>query len=122
MTNEIPIKQNIIPDVPRDMSVGKDGKLNFDLQLGLMNLYQALQQIITTQGIRPPALTVTQQNDITSFYVSFIGQRLPQNVPNIAGIIASDYTTSVPIVFIMTFDQATLFVQATPSWKTVTLT
>lgn len=119
MSNEIPIPQNIVPDVPRDLSVNKDGNLNFDLQLGLSQLYQALQQIITSQGIQPPRLTTDQQTNITNFYVSFVGKQLPQNVPNIAGIIATDAMSSDPIVFIMTFNSS-LIVQATPAWKTIT--
>jgi hypothetical protein len=120
MSNEIPVPQNYIPDLPRDMSVGKDGNLSFDLQSGLSNLFQTLQTLVTNQGIRPPALTMVQQTNIATFYTSFVGKKLPQNVPNIAGTIASDASSSGPIVFIMTFDPTTLFVLATPSWRTIT--
>ena len=122
MSNEIPIPQAYMPDLPRNMSIGKDGALNFDLQLGLSNLFQTLQTFVTNQGIRPPALTSTQQANIATFYQSFIGKQLPQNVPNIAGTIASDDSTSNPIVFIMAFDPTTLFVLATPAWHTINYT
>lgn len=119
MSDELPILANYIPDLPRNMSVEKTGELNFDLQLGLSQLYQALQQLVTNQGIQPPRLTSAQQSNIATFYQSFIGKMLPQNVPNIAGIIATDASTSGPIVFIMTFDSS-LLVQATPNWHTIT--
>lgn len=119
--NEIPLQQNYIPDLPRDMSISKDGKLSYDLQLGLSNLFQTLQNFVTNQGVRLPALTLTQRNNITAFYVSFIGQPLPQNVPNIAGTLASDYTSSEPYVFIMIFDPTTLEVLPTPIWKKFTI-
>ena len=121
MSNEIPLQQNYIPDLPRDMRAGQDGKLSHDLQLGLSNLFQTLQNFVTNQGVRLPALTATQRTNIATFYTSFIGQKLPQNVPNIAGTIASDYTSSEPYVFIMTFDPTTLFVLATPVWKKFTI-
>ena len=94
--NETPLQQNYIPDLPRDLTISKDGNLSHDLQLGLSNLFQTLQNFVTNQGVRLPALTMTQRTNIETFYQSFIGKRLPQNVPNIAGTLASDYTSSKP--------------------------
>lgn len=122
MSGESPITAGYIPDLPRNMTVGKDGALNYDLQLGLSQLYQALQQLVSNQGISLPPLTTTQQTNITTLYGSLIGKQLPQNVPNLAGTLARDATTSNPIVFIMTFDPATLFVLATPGWHTINYT
>ena len=111
-----------IPDLSRDMSTQKDGTLNFDLQNSLSSLFQALKSLVSNEGLQLPPLSPTSIANIQTFYQSFVGAQLPQNVPNIAGRMIYDYTNAVPKVFIMSIDPTTLFVLPTPSWKTFTIT
>jgi hypothetical protein len=115
-----------IPDLPRDMSVVKDMNgnysLNTSMQLNLSNLYQALQGLISNDGLQLPPLSPTQQANIAAIYTALIGFPLPPNTPNIAGRMAYDYTNNVPIVFIITFNTAVNPYTVTgASWKTFTI-
>lgn len=104
MSNSTLNPQSIFPDLPRDMSVGKDGKLNDLLQLGLASAFQALQQNFSNEGILFPPLTQDEQNAILSIYTPYIGKSLPITLPDVSGKTIFDSTNRVPKQFIMIFD------------------
>lgn len=117
------IPQAIFPDLPRDMSV-TDGKLSYELELGLASVFQALQKNFSNEGIRFPPLTQTQQNAIQSIYQPYVIGTLPLpiNIPDISGATIFDSTNRVPKQFIITYDGSSPPNVLTASWKTFTVT
>ena len=130
LTTQSKLPQSIFPDLPRgEKIVDASGMLTQIWHLSLASLYQALQKNFSNEGFQIPQLNASQITYIESLYTPFVGQLLPQYLPNISGKMVYDYTNSVPKMFIITLvatgNPATegtgLTAIATAGWKTFTL-
>lgn len=99
--------QSIFPDLPRETPVlGENGDFSPLWSLGLSSLFQALQKNFKNEGIIFPNLDATNIASIQALYTPFIGQPLPNNLPDISGQTVFDSTNRVSKQFVITYDGA----------------
>ena len=115
-------KGSIFPDFPRGSpAVDKDGNLTHAWHLQLSALFQGLQRNFKNEGIQLPQLDDNEIATIQGLYnPKYLGQALPQNLPDISGQVIFDKTDRVPKVFIITYNTDNTILDA--SWKTFTVT
>lgn len=110
MTVQTKLPQAIFPDFPRESpAVQKDGNFSQLWDLGLNQLFQALQRNFKNEGILFPLLTPTQQASIASLYTSYIGgnySTLAQNLPDISGQTIFDNQNFLTKQFVIAQDFA----------------
>ncbi len=111
--------QSIFPDLPREIPVidAKTGDFMPLWSLGLSSLFQALQENFKNEGILFPRLTAQNIADIQAIYAPFIGNPLPQNIPDISGQTVFDTTNRVSKQFVITYDGATPPNIVTAMWR-----
>lgn len=128
MTTQLKKKQAIFPDFPRNPQVvDGNGNLTSHWNLGLSNVFQALQKNYKNEGILIPILTPDEQAQILALYTPHINYLLPQNLPDISGQMIFDaptydagVTPRVPKIFVITYkSDRTIHAVA---WKSFTIT
>jgi hypothetical protein len=116
MTTETTQPTTIFPDVPRESPVvDKQGNFTELWSLGLGQLFQALQQNFSNEGIAIPKLTAAQMATIQAVYAPYIGHPLPQNdpsvgtqvfIPDISGQTVYDTDTQFTNQFVIAYDNS----------------
>lgn len=119
--------QSIFPDVPRESpAVNENGDFSQLWELSFGQLFQALQTNFKNEGILIPTLTATQIAQIQAIYnPGLIGLALPQPIPDITGQMVFNITTSMPQIFIITYNApigTAAPTIATARWWTFTIT
>jgi len=110
--------QSIFPDLPREVPViNKDGDFSPLWSLGISALFQALQANFKNEGILFPGLSASNIADIQSLYTPYIGNPLPNNLPDISGQTVFDTTNRVSKQFVITYDGATPPNIVTATWR-----
>lgn len=100
----------IFPDMPRETPVvDKQGNFTKLWELGLSQLFQALQLNYKNEGLLLPLLTQDQQNTIANLYAPYVGGQynvLLQNLPDISGQTVYDSTNKVTQQFVIATDNS----------------
>ncbi|HEY2811766.1 MAG TPA: hypothetical protein VGJ00_10320 [Rhabdochlamydiaceae bacterium] len=110
---------SLFPDLPRESpAVTPDGNFSFLWALGFANLFQALQENFSNEGIKFPNLSASQIAAIQAVYTPYIGTPLPDNLSDISGQAVFDTDNRVSKQFVITYDGATPPNIVTAQWRT----
>jgi len=108
----------LFPDLPREIpAFTADGNFSFLWTLGFASLFQALQENFSNEGVKFPSLSSTDITAIQDRYTPFLGQPLPDNLPDISGQTVFDTDNRVSKQFVITYNATNPPTINTAAWK-----
>jgi hypothetical protein len=109
---------SLFPDLPRETpAVTADGNFSFLWALGFASLFQALQKNFSNEGVVFPNLSASDIALILGRYTPYIGQPLPNNLPDISGQTVFDTDNRVSKQFVITYNATNPPTINTVAWK-----